>query len=230
MASPAEVARFKAANAGIVRLMRRDLDAFWATLDTRRPDAARDALLDFLPILSDTYGDMSAAVAADWYDDMREAAAVPGAFRAMPADLVPAETVRSRARFGAQHLWTPTPEQTLTFLSSAMSGYVLQPGWDTIQESAMRDPQASGWRRVTRPDGCRFCRMLAGRGGVYKKATAHFASHDDCNCAAVPDWDPSAPEVDVDQYVASERTSRMSPEQRERHRARVADFLADMAD
>jgi len=230
VATPAEVARFKRANAGIVRLLRRDLDAFWATLDLSRPDAARDALLEFLPLLSDTYGDMAAAVAADWYDELREAAQVPGAFRAMPADLVPADVVRSRARFGAQHLWSPAPEQTLTFLASAMSKYVLQPGWDTIQGSAMRDPQASGWRRVTRPNGCRFCRMLAGRGGVYKKATAHFASHGNCNCAAVPDWDPSAPEVDVNQYVASQRTSRMSPEQRERHRARVADFLADMAD
>lgn len=230
MATPAEVARFKKANAGIVRLLRRDLDAFWATLDLRRPEAARDALLDFLPLLSDTYGDVAAAVAADWYDDLREAAQVAGSFRATPAALVPADVVQARARFGAQHLWSDDPSQTLTFLSSAMTKYALQPGWDTIAESSRRDPKASGWRRVARADGCKFCRMLEGRGGVYKESTAHFASHGDCNCAAVPDWDPNAPEVDVTQYEASVRTSRMSPERREQHRQRIADYLAEMAD
>lgn len=220
MVAASEVARFKAANAGIVRLMRKDLDAFWAGLDKRRPAVARDALLDFLPLLTDTYGDMAATVAADWYDDLREVAQVPGPpFRASPADLVPEEVVQQRARFGAQHLWTPNPEQTLTFLSSAMSGYVLQPGRDTIARASIEDPRASGWGRVARADGCGFCRMLAQRGAVYKEATADFASHDDCNCAAVPSWDPDAPEVDVKAYEASKRTSLMSPAEHERHTA-----------
>ena len=64
---------------------------------------------------------------------------------------------------------------------------------------------------------------------MYKRETAHFASHDDCNCAAVPDWDPDSPEVDVKQYAASERTSAMSERQRADHTARVAAFLAEMA-
>lgn len=231
MVAASEVARFKAANAGIVRLMRKDLDAFWAGLDKRRPAVARDALLEFLPLLTDTYGDMAATVAADWYDDLREAAQVPGPpFRASPADLVPEEVVQQRARFGAQHLWTPNPEQTLTFLSSAMSGYVLQPGRETIARSADRDPKASGWQRIARPDGCGFCRMLAQRGAVYKWSSVDFGAHDDCNCASAPSWDPDAPEVDVQAYVASRRTSGMTDEQLERHRANIRMYTAEFAD
>lgn len=63
--------------------------------------------------------------------------------------------------------------------------------------------------------------MLAGRGAVYKEATVHFASHGDCNCAAVPSWDQNAPEVDVSLYKASQRTSTMTPAQRESHNALI---------
>jgi hypothetical protein len=88
---------------------------------------------------------------------------------------------------------------------------------------------ASGWHRETRPCACDFCRLLAGRGGVYKKATANFSAHGECQCVAVPSWDASAAEVEVEQYIASERTSKMSAAQRARHTARVRAFLADMA-
>ena len=89
---------------------------------------------------------------------------------------------------------------------------------------------AVGWHRETRPGACDFCRMLAGRGGVYKESTVRFAAHDDCGCVAVPSWDANAPEVDVMAYVASERTSRMSPAQRERHNQRVRDWIASNLD
>lgn len=217
--------RIKAANHQIVERMRDDLAAFWSTLDLSRPQAARAALLEFVPLLTDRYGELAAVVAADWYDEAREAAGVAGRFTALPADLVPANVVQNRTRFGAQHLWTPNPDQTRVFLASALSRYVLQPGWDTIQQSAIRDPAASGWRRVARADGCDFCRMLAGRGGVFRRSTVRFASHDDCNCGAAPDWDPTAPEVDVMAYTASQRTTAMGPEQHARHNARVRAWI-----
>lgn len=230
MTSSPDAGPIKAANAAITRRLKADLDTFWASLNLRRPEAARDALLDFLPLLTDRYGEIAAVVAAEWYDGVRDAAGVRGSFRARPAELVAPSVVQERARFGAQHLWTPQPEQTLSFLTTAMTKYALQPGWDTVLQSTRRDPQASGWRRVARTDGCDFCRMLEGRGGVYKEATVRFAAHGDCNCAAVPDWDPDAPEVDVMAYVASRRTSRMSPAQREAHNARVRDWIAANAD
>jgi len=83
--------------------------------------------------------------------------------------------------------------------------------------------------------------MLAGRGGVYRRETVHFAAHgNDCRCAAVPSWDPDAPEVDVRAYVASERMTKLrdraaagdasAQRQLEAHRARIRAFTAEMAD
>lgn len=230
MATLAEIAKHRAATRGIVMATTRDLNRFWATLDLADPAGARDALLRFMPTLTTQYGEVAATVAADWYDDLRASSGAAGRFTAQMAETVPTAVVEARTRFGAQHLWTPTPEQALAFLVGAASEYVLQPGRDTIAQSSMRDPAASGWHRETRPGACKFCRMLAGRGGVYKKATANFAAHGKCHCVAVPSWDASAKEVDARQYVASERTSAMSERQRADHTARVAAFLAEMAD
>lgn len=230
MATAVDVARMKAANKGIVTLATRDLSAFWATLNLTKPEAARDALLRFLPTLTDAYGDVAASVAADWYDDLREAAGVRSGYSVALAENTPHAAVRQRTRFGATHLFTDTPDQTLAFLTSAVSKYVLAPGWDTIQENSIRDPAASGWHREVRAGACKFCRMLAGRGAVYKKATAHFAAHDNCNCVALPSWDKNAPEVSTDQYVASERTSKMKPARREQHRERIQSYLDSMPD
>lgn len=230
MATRSDVDLIRAANAGLVRLALRDLEAFWASLNLSRPEAARDALLRFLPVLVAQYGDAGAAVAADWYDDLRLAERAPGNFRAQMAAPVAPERVEARVRFGAQHLFTDAPGQTLTFLTSAATKYVLEPSRATVAESTKVDPAAVGWHRETRPGACGFCRMLAGRGGVFRKETARFAAHDDCGCVAVPSWDASAPEVPVSAYVASERTRAMSPEQRERHNARVRDWIASNLD
>lgn len=225
MASAAEVARNRAANAGIVALATRDLNAFWASLDLSKPEAARDALLRFTPVLVDQYGEVAATVAADFYDDLRAVEPVRPGFRARMADPVPAVAVVAQTRFGAQHLFTDAPDQTLAFLSTALSKYVLAPGRATIVNNSLRDPAASGWHRETRSSktytsGCRFCRMLAGRGEVFKKATATFAAHGDCHCVALPSWDANAPEASVDQYVASERVEAL------RRRAEAGDERA----
>lgn len=245
MATPADVALIRAANAGLVRLATRDLQAFWASLNLDRPEAARDALLRFMPELTARYGEAAAVVAADFYDDLREAEAVRPGFRARMADPVPADVVQQRTRFGAQHLFTENPGQTLVFLTGAATKYVLQPGRLTIVESALADPAAAGWHRETRPSrtyasGCGFCRMLATRGAVYKRATATFAPHDDCKCVALPSWDANAPEVSADQYRASERMDALraraaagdasAQRQLDAHRARVRDWIASNLD
>jgi len=221
--------RFRATNARIVDLAGNQLDDFWASLDLTKPEVCRNEIIAFLTDLIGSQGDVAAVVAADWYEDLREQAGVSGRFVPSLAATVSADRIESTVRFGAQHLFTDHPEQTLAFLANKTSKYVLQPGRDTIAAAAYRDPAASGWKRVARPGSCKFCRMLEGRGGVYKEATAHFASHGDCHCAAVPSWDRHAPEVDARAYVASRRTSQMTPEQRARHTARVQDFLTRMA-
>lgn len=230
MVSLAEIERFRRANLGILGMVERDLNAFWSTLDLSRPVVARDALLEFVPVLTDTYGESAAVMAADWYDELRSTQPVSRQFRATMAPPFPAEHVQRRVQYGATHLFTGTPEAILPFLSTALSEYVLQPGRDTVQQSAMADPDAAGWHRETRPtesypSGCGFCRLLEGRGGVYKRSTATFEAHGGCNCVAVPSWDPNAEEVPAVAYTASRRTLGMSPEEKSRHNAQLRDYI-----
>lgn len=222
--------RLRRVQARIAELVARDLEAFWGSLDLRRPELAREALLDFVPDLVEQYGLGAAAVAAEWYDEQRAARGVAGRFEAIAAAPTSADAVEQMVRFGAQHLFTDDPGQTLAYVQQRATKHALQPGRDTITLSSDRDPFAAGWRRVTRAGSCKFCRMLADRGAVYRESTVHFASHGACNCAAVPAWDRDAPEVDVRAYVASQRTSSMSPRQREAHTARVREYLAGMDD
>lgn len=46
---------------------------------------------------------------------------------------------------------------------------------DVVQQAAIGDPYAVGWQRIAYAGCCAFCRMLAGRGAVYKtNASASF--------------------------------------------------------
>jgi hypothetical protein len=219
--SRAEADRLRQVQTAVRQLVERDLTSFFGSLDLARPEAARDALLEYVSYLVERYGGSAAAVAADWYDEVRAAEGVRGRFRALAQPSPYQSGVEDTVRRAAGSLFTDSPTATLTSLLAPAGKYVLAAGRQTIATSTARDPRASGWQRVTRSGACRFCRMLSGRGAVYREATAHFASHGACNCAAVPSWDPDAPEVDVTLYKASQRTTQMSPAQREQHNALI---------
>lgn len=72
--------------------------------------------------------------------------------------------------------------------TSSASAYrhVLNGGRATILDSVAADRTALGWRRVAGGGACDFCRMLAGRGAVFREQSAHFDAHDACSCTAEP--------------------------------------------
>lgn len=231
MVSRADAARLAASQAGVRVLVERDLDVLWARIWSRIPSGptqaenVRDAFLASLPTLVERYGEMAAATAADWYEAQREIAGVSGAFRVTLQASPYMDAIDGTVRRTAGALWTPKPEDMLASLRPAVDKYVLAAGRQTITRAADADPKASGWARVGSGSSCRFCLMLIGRGAVYREKTVHFAAHKACNCAAVPSWDPNAPEVEVDLYQASRRTSSMSPKQRDKHNALIRDAL-----
>ena len=59
MPSSASTDRLKQTQAGIVALATKDLEEFFASLDLDRPEQARDALVAYLPLLVQRYGDMA---------------------------------------------------------------------------------------------------------------------------------------------------------------------------
>ena len=197
---------------GLVALARRDLDVLWRQVRTAAE--AETALRDILPALIDTYGLAAAALAANWYDELRHKVGTKGAFTAIPADIKDA---------GAQQLvgWataTATDMQSLqTLVLGGMQRRIANFSRQTIVGSSVADPRAEGWQRVGSGE-CDFCAMLIGRGAVYSEATADFASHDHCHCSATPVFD-GEPQV-VRPYTPSARTG--SPADRARVRAYLA--------
>lgn len=145
---------------------------------------ARIALQDMLPSLIRTYGQAAAAVAADWYDEARVASGAGGAFTAIPANI-------GDQAPDALALWASEKGTDLASIQSLVEGGLTKRinAWsrETVMGSALADPHADGWQRVG-SGGCKtgFCDMLIGRGAVYTEASADFAAHDHCQCAAVP--------------------------------------------
>lgn len=67
-------AEFTAHAAAVEELRRRAqerLDAFWERLDTNDPEAAKEAIMEFVPALAEQYHDAAATLAADFYETQR---------------------------------------------------------------------------------------------------------------------------------------------------------------
>lgn len=164
----------------LVGYAERDLMALWQQVHTAAE--AETALRDILPALIDTYGAAAATVAANWYDELRAKVGAKGRFTAIPADI---------RDTGAQPLvgWAVNEATDMQSLQALILGgtqrRIANFARQTVMGSSVADPHAAGWERVG-SGGCDFCAMLIGRGAVYSEASADFASHDHCNCTAVP--------------------------------------------
>lgn len=159
-----------------------DLGRLWRDADTAA--ALEEALRDLLPGLVDAYGAAAATIAADWYDDLRDETGVRGRFTAIPAEI---------ADTGTQALvgWALAEATDLPSFQTLILGgtqrRIANFSRLTVSGSSVADPGAVGWKRVGL-GRCDFCRMLIGRGAVYREATAAFQAHDHCGCGAEPAW------------------------------------------
>lgn len=184
------------------------------------PEARRLALLNDIPEVIGYYADGSAALASDFYDDSRTLAGVRAPF---VTELVVADRVvkiRRAIAWAADPLFEGDTDSTMARLTEVVQPEVARPFRDTITGNRRRDTQAVGWRRVT-VGGCKFCRMLADRGAVYKKDTVWFAAHPNCHCTTEPVFvgQDAGPEASVMQYMASSRGRSA------KQRAELRDYL-----
>lgn len=68
--------------------------------------------------------------------------------------------------------------------SGAVARLALNGGRSAVMRTAMASPQVAGWRRTGSPQ-CEWCKVLIGRGAVYRSGdTASFKAHDHCTCSA----------------------------------------------
>lgn len=196
MVSRSSVNRFSAATSKAVELARRDLMRFWRMLDLSNPVEARQALLDFLPNLVATYGNVVAVAAVEWYEAEREKTLGLPQFTATPSDGVPVAQIHASTRAVAGGLFAGAPEATLSQLMGATQMWVKYSGRDTIARNVAFDPARPRYARVPRgAKTCAFCTMLSSRGWVYwteKSAGIRRSGnefHHDCNCEIIPSFD-----------------------------------------
>lgn len=161
--------RVRLAQAGLSRRAQRELAAAWDKLLRLPPDKVADALKPVLVEIVEKYGSASGALAADWFDEMRELAGVEGRFAAQVATLPSAERLEVLARWGIGPLFgaDPDPVGALTITSGALDRMVLGVGRETTQEAVAADPAQPRYARHASANACAFCAMLATRGAVY---------------------------------------------------------------
>lgn len=180
---------YRASLAELTRLAQADLQVLWRKVKTAT--RGRDLLLDVLPQLVDVYGSAAATLGADWYEELREEAAVRGRFRAVVADLPDRGRMETLARWAVGPLFAAESDFATAYTKAAggLQRIIADASRYTVAKSSVADPRARGWQRIGGGESCEFCDMLISRGAIYSEASAEFESHDHCNCAAEPVFD-----------------------------------------
>lgn len=176
----------QAALRGLSRLTERDLAAIWRRLDLSNPDKLAEPLAQVLEEIGAKYGQAAATLAADWYDEAREGAAVKGRFRASPATLPESERFEALSRWGVGPLFPssrpiyddsgdiieyervgPNPEKALSMITGGLSRVVLGMARATTEGNTVLDPSGPRYARHASANACAFCALMATRGAVY---------------------------------------------------------------
>lgn len=156
-----------------------DLNQLWAGVTN--PVDGRIQLQAVLPVLVDTYGQISAVAAAEWYSGAREAAHTPGTFVAVPASIPDSAT-------DALALWATSVGSSLqdiaTLVAGGLTRRVVNFGRLTVVQSAIDDPGSEGWMRVGFGE-CDWCKQYLD-GEVHYVEGYDFKAHDHCHCQAIP--------------------------------------------
>lgn len=193
MTSQADFEDFVESQRGVRRLVLRDLAAWWTTVEHLSPEEIRTAAKEFVPLLAQTYGEVSAAAAADFYDAARSSSVARGRFAASLAPNGAAAQAARSVGWGVAPIFSEDPAAALGRLSIAVDAASLQVGRDTVMHNNRRDPSGPRFARVPVGKTCAWCLMLASRGAVYRSADSAGAAGQyhggDCDCQPVPSWD-----------------------------------------
>lgn len=198
------------------------------------PAGVRAALFAAAPLVAAEYGTAAAALGAEWYEDLRDTAAVLGQITRpfQPRLIIPEREDQIAASVAEisedlHDLEQGTAAEVIDFetakqriigeIADSVQQEVATAMRETVTQNATEDPDAGGWRRFARPEACKFCLMLAAKGAVYTERSARFAAHGavmaggrkggNCMCIAGPAFGGKASwsEATPMQYLASRK-------------------------
>ncbi|MCA1674073.1 MAG: hypothetical protein LC799_18370, partial [Actinobacteria bacterium] len=192
--------RHQSDQAGLVRLMHRELFGLWPNLLL----LGVPVLLEVVGALVVQYARASSALAVEFYLTERETAGARARLTLPVAEPPPTDQVDASLSWATWPLRQDATPQRVAVARQRVDGatqrLVVNTGRRTLVEATTADTAALGWARV--PTGertCHFCAMLCTRGAVYKsEATAgrganarfvgegEFKFHDSDDCAILP--------------------------------------------
>lgn len=192
-----DTAQYRRQQTGLRALTLRELLRIWPSLDVTRLDATFPGWALAIGAVIRQNRAAAIALAVRYVRDAHAAAGVPTPASVVPADPMPnpeqlatslhiTSVLAVKSAVGRGEPLEAAARKAYVLSAGAVLRHVLDAGRETVQASVVRDPAGIGWRRITSVGACSFCRMLAGRGKVYREATASFDSHDACGCTAEP--------------------------------------------
>jgi len=211
----ASAGRWRAAQLGLTRLLLRDLRGIRRLINPSRLQTSVPPWIEAVAAIVARYSEVSATLAADFYDGERVSAGAAGAFTVPLADPPPGEQVDSAMRWATKDLWPRDDavatvaqqkpldvrlEAAMTKADGATQKLVADRGRATLRQAVNSDPQAVAYARAAALGACAFCRLMASRGAVYRNAqtagrdanelftgdASVVKFHNDCHCAIVP--------------------------------------------
>lgn len=166
------------------------------------PNASFNETCDFIKAVLQgiigTFGDASAALAAEWYDTQMESAGAK-LDAAITVTTLSQESLKARSEALAAFYQQGKLDRFVNLTGTIVDNEVRNNLNATILANAKRDRKKGvRFARVTTgSETCTFCMMLASRGAVYhsRKSAGEFDHwHDNCHCKVVPSYeaDPMA--------------------------------------
>ena len=196
-----------------------ELVRIWRVVDPTNLSGTVDTFARAAAILAGRGSDQSGVISARYYPLFRrvEIGAAGAAIR--PATSISIEAMAGEIRgaalsgvIDARRAGLSVPlaaDRGLVRVAGTIAKLIMNGGRRTIIDGIHADRQALGYARVTSGDPCAFCRMLAGRGPVYKsERSAGFEPHGSCGCTGEPVYAGSKPVGDAKRYAAEYATAQ----------------------
>jgi hypothetical protein len=211
----------RTAQLGIRARLMVDVAKLWPLLDRKNVSATFPGWLEAMKSVTRLYHRESSAAAGAAYRQAREVATLSPAPESLVriADDPVDEWLEKAFRYSGPALLdkdTARPNTALSTTIGTASRIAQDGGRVTTLETTAADPVALGWYRVTGPNPCAFCALLASRGIVYhgdafdrSDARFHgegeFKVHNHCSCILAPAFSrdqelPASSKVALDVY------------------------------
>lgn len=182
------------------------IETLWPELEGVDASAMQDRLMGVLPEIIGEHHEAAAALAADWYTDVRPRSAPPFD-PVLPEKLGPGR-VYAMLQVALKVLFVPGTDRDFAGARGRVGGMteemVLSGFRDTIQFSSVADDAVEYWERVV-VGACDWCRRFAGE--RYYTA-GQFQSHHYCRCTNAPHFHRKWAELDKGRVAADQAALR----------------------